>query len=260
MSEVLRRAVQVLDVLRVSGDGLTIREVSAQVGLPKSTVQRLLRELCETELAGQDAGTRRYRLGPRTLALGTAYQRRLDVRAAALPHMVALRDALGETVGLSVLIGEELLHVEQVESRSALRATFEVGTPLPLWSGAPSRVLMADLTDDEVRRIVGRRERRQVQPANPPGVAALVEAVGTARQHGHAMAFEETVPGVNTVSVPVEGPAGVAAALSVTGPTTRFDEAAMTASLALMHHAGVVIGAALGKVDPPASRERPDPG
>ncbi len=254
MSEVLRRAVQVLDVLRVSGDGLTIREVAAEVGLPKSTVQRLLRELVETELAGQDASTRRYRLGPRTLALGTAYQRRLDVRTAALPHMVALRDTVGETVGLSVLIGEELLHVEQVESRSALRATFEVGTPLPLWSGAPSRVLMADLSVEEVQRIAGHRDDRQVQPVNPPEIPILVDAVARARADGHAMAFEETLPGINTVSVPIEGPAGVAAALSVTGPVGRFDREGMTKALPGMRTTAAAIGGALGRVDPPANR------
>lgn len=62
------------------------------------------------------------------------------------------------------------------------------------------------------------------------------------------------MPGVNTVSVPIEGPAGVAAALSATGPTTRVDRLAMTASLASMRRTAAVIGAALGNVDPPANR------
>lgn len=164
MSELLRRAVQVLDVLRVQGAGLSIREVAREVDLPKSTVQRLLRELVSTDMAAQDEATRRYRLGPRTLALGTAYQRRLDVRTVAYPYMSRLSDELGETVGLSVALGDELMHLDQVESGSRLRVTFEVGRPLPLWSGAPSRVLMADMTDDEVRRIATDRRHRDVQP------------------------------------------------------------------------------------------------
>lgn len=255
MSEVLRRAVHVLDVLRVAGDGLSIREVSAAVGLPKSTVQRLLRDLVSTELAARDAGTGRYRLGPRTLALGMAYQRRLDVRTTALPHMVALRDEVDETVGLSVLIGEELLHVEQAESRSALRATFQLGEPLPLWSGAPSRVLMMDLSPDDVRRIAGRRQRQRVTPANPLEPSTIVDAVRLAREEGHAMAFEETLSGVNTVSVPIEGPAGIAAALSVTGPATRFDRTAMTDALSGMGRTAASIGAELGRVAPPARHD-----
>jgi len=185
-------------------------------------------------------------------SLGTAYQRRLDVRTVALPHLVALRDDLEETVGLSVLIGEELLHVEQAESRSALRATFEVGTPLPLWSGAPSRVLMTELSDADVSRIARRRGGRQVQPVNPPEPSVLLAAVRVARQEGHAMAFEETLPGVNTVSVPIDGPAGVAAALSVTGPATRFDRHAMSRSLPGLTATATWIGGALGRVDPPA--------
>ena len=95
----------------------------------------------ETGLAVQDPSTRRYGLGPLTLVLGTAYQRRIDLRAIAAGPMTALRDLTGETVGLSVRVGEELLHIDQVESRSELRRTFEIGKALPLWAGAPSRVL-----------------------------------------------------------------------------------------------------------------------
>lgn len=247
MSELLRRAVDVLEVLRVGDADLSIREVAVEVGLPKSTVQRLLRDLVETEMAAQDAVTRRYRLGPRTLALGTAYQRRLDVRTVALPYLIRLRDELGETVGLSVVLSEELMHLDQVESTSRLRATFEVGRPLPLWSGAPSRVLMADLPDDEVRRIVSDRRKVDVRPVKPLGPEELVAGVVEARERGHAMAFEETIVGVNTLSVPVRGHAGrVVAALSVTAPSSRFDEAAMRDALPLLVDAAWAISAELG--------------
>lgn len=228
MSELLRRAVQVLDVLRVQRSGLSIREVAREVDLPKSTVQRLLKELVATDMAAQDEVTRKYRLGPRTLALGTAYQRRLDVRAVARPYMTQLRDELGETVGLSVALGDELMHLDQVESTSRLRATFEVGRPLPLWSGAPSRVLMADMTDDEVRRIAADRRHADVQPVNPPAPDDLVAGVEETRERGYAMAFEETIPGVSTMAVPLRGHADrVVATLGVTGPSLRFGRAEM---------------------------------
>ncbi|HEX6447404.1 MAG TPA: IclR family transcriptional regulator [Streptosporangiales bacterium] len=249
MSELLRRAVDVLETLRVGEVGLSIREVAAEVGLPKSTVQRLLKDLVETDMATQDSVTRRYRLGPRTLALGMAYQRRLDVRTVALPHLTRLRDAYGETAGVSVAIGDELMHLDQVESTSTLRATFEVGRPLPLWSGAPSRVLMADMPDEEVRRIVSDRDHADVRPVNPPSPEELLEAVRETRRTGHAVAFEETIPGVNTLSVPVRGHAGrVAATFSLTGPSSRFDAAAMRAALGGLLDAASAVGVELGRM------------
>lgn len=255
MSELLRRAVQVLDVLRAHGSGLSIREVAREIDLPKSTVQRLLKELVATDMAAQDEATRKYRLGPRTLALGTAYQRRMDVRAVARPHMIRLRDELGETIGLSVALGEELMHMDQVESAERLRATFEVGRPLPLWSGAPSRVLMTDMSDDEVRRIVTDRSHFEVRPVNPPDPESLLAAVEETRERGYATAFEETIAGVNTLAVPLRGHAGrVVATLAATGPSSRFGAEAMEAAATQLLAAARTIGAELGRLAEPAAR------
>lgn len=229
----LGRAVQVLDALGKAEADLTIRQIASRVDLPKSSVQRLLRGLVETELAIQDPANRRYRLGPRTLALGMAYQRRINVRAVALPHMVRLRDRTGETVGLSIPVGEEVMHIDQVESNAELRRTFEIGRPYPLWSGAPSRLVLAGMADNDVERIARERTPGDVAPVRPPLPVELVQAVRTARMRGYAAAFEETIVGVNTLAAPVRGHADqVVATISVTGPSVRLNRTAMDSILA----------------------------
>ncbi|MQA03552.1 MAG: helix-turn-helix domain-containing protein [Streptosporangiales bacterium] len=249
MSELLRRAVHILDVLRVERAGLTIREVAAEVDLPKSTVQRLLKELVETDMAAQDEVTRKYRLGPRTLALGMAYQRRLDLRSVARPYLTRLRDELGETVGLSVPLGHELMHLDQVECAERLRATFEVGRPLPLWSGAPSRVLMMEMSEDEVRRIAADRSRVDYHPVNAPTPDEVVAGVAATRERGYAMAFEETIAGVSTIAVPLRGHAErVVATLGVTGPSSRFGRSEMESVAPTLVDAAREISAKLGGV------------
>ena len=135
--------------------------------MSKSAVQRILSSLVETGLAVQDPASRRYGLGPRTLVLGTAYQKRIDLRSVALPHMTHLRDLTGETVGLSVRVGDELLHIEQVESGSALRRSFEIGRTLPLWCGAPARLFLADLSETEQEEIVRRAPPLRGGPGRP---------------------------------------------------------------------------------------------
>lgn len=228
MSETLRRAVRTLDALARADTDLSIRELADLTEVSKSAVQRLLSSLVETGLAVQAPGSRRYGLGPRTLVLGTAYQRRIDLRSVTLPHMTHLRDLTGETVGLSVRVGDELLHVEQVESSSALRRSFEIGRTLPLWCGAPSRLFLAELPEAEAREIVARRRPAAVVPAAPPSPRRMYAAVREARTNGYAAAYGETIAGVNTVAAGLHGADGhLVATLSVTGPSTRWDEAAM---------------------------------
>ena len=244
MSEALRRAVQTLDVLARADSDLSIRELAEATTVSKSAVQRILSSLVETGLAVQDPSSRRYGLGPRTLVLGTAYQRRIDLRAVALPHMTHLRDVTGETVGLSVRVGDELLHVEQVESGSALRRSFEIGRTLPLWCGAPSRLFLADLPADECEGIVRARRPSAVVPAAPPTAEELLASVERCREQGYATAVGETIPGVSTVAAGLRGPDGhVAATLSVTGPSTRWSRDAIARSVpVLLETAGAVSG------------------
>jgi IclR family acetate operon transcriptional repressor len=226
MSESVRRVVGLLDTLARADRDLTVRELAGRVEVSKSAAQRMLSALVDTGLAVQDPGSRRYGLGPLTLVLGTAYQRRIDLRALASGPMTALRDLTGETVGLSVSVGDELLHVDQVESRSGLRRTFEIGKPLPLWAGAPSRVLLAGLPDGAVERIVRAHRPSAVVPASPPDADDLVASVRETRTRGWAAAFEETIPGVNTVAAPIHRPDGsTAATMSITGPAHRVDHA-----------------------------------
>lgn len=223
MTGLLQRAVRVLGVLAVADEALSIRAIAEQADLSKSAAQRILAELVTTELAYQDPATRRYRLGARTLALGMAYQRRMDVRRAALPHMRRLRDVTGETIGISVGLADQLLHVDQVESESELHARFDIGRPLPLWSGAPARLLLAARSDEEIRRVVSEHVATDLTPVNPPSPDTLVREAQDVRATGHACAFEETLPGVNTVSVPVRGSDGeLAAVLSLTAPSIRL--------------------------------------
>lgn len=223
MSEMVRRAADVLDVLARGDERLSVREIAAECALSKSAVQRLLSALVDTGLATQDPVTRRYGLGPRTLVLGTAYQRTIDLRRTALPHMTRLRDATGETVGLSVAVGEDLLHIEQVESRSELRRSFEIGRTLPLWCGAPSRMLLADMPAEQAERIAHDRRPAAVVPTAPPDAEDLLRSVEESRRRGFAVACGETIAGVNTVAAPVRGGDDrTLATISVTGPASRM--------------------------------------
>ncbi|MCV7285058.1 IclR family transcriptional regulator [Mycolicibacterium wolinskyi] len=219
----LQRAVCILDALAAAQHSKSVRTLAEETGLSKSAVQRILTDLVATELASQDPTTRQYHLGARTLALGMAYQRRVDVRQAALPHMARLRDSTDETVGISVGLADQVLHVDQVESESTLRAHFDIGRPLPLWSGAPARLLLAVRSEDDIRRILSERHGTDLTPVNPPSTEALIEDVRAVRAAGYACAFEETLPGVSTMSVPVFGAAGeLTAVLSLTAPSIRL--------------------------------------
>lgn len=247
MSESLRKALLILDALRDSEADLSARDLAARLGLPKSTAQRLLQTLEQSRMATQDPVTKKYGLGPHTLTLGMAYRDRLDLRNVALPHMRRLRDAVEETVGLSVAVGATRMFIEEVPSQSELRAHSELGQPYPLWMGAPGRVLLADLADDELGRILdqaGESAWRAVTPATRDGYLSNLAVI---RDRGHDRACDESIVGISAVAVPVRDADGRAsAALSVSGPTARMAPATMDSMLPEVLLAAAAISRALG--------------
>ena len=247
----LRRAVAVLDALAEDTAPPSVRAIADRTGLSKSSVQRILAELEGVDLAVQDPATRRYRLGPRTLALGSAYQRGLSLHAASFGPMTDLAAEVAETVGLSVGHADRLIHVDQVEPQRRLNARFDVGRPLPLWFGAPARVLLAERSDDDILRVLDDRALTDVVPVNPPEPAELRRQVDDVRRTGHARAFEETIEGVHTMSVAVRGTHGdLAAVLSITAPSERLPDARMDELLPQLQGAAAVISGRLGHRGP----------
>lgn len=247
----LQKAVQILEALRASDDDLSIRAIAARTDLSKSSVQRLLRDLVDTQLAIQDESTRGYRLGPRLLALGSTYYRKLNVRQVALPYMTQLRDDVGETVGLTIRAADDILHVEQVEVSAQLRASFDVGRRLPLWSGAPGRLFLAEESDDEIDRILTLRAPADITPIDPPAIETERNEILAARQNGYTAAFEETTKGVNTLSAPIRNATGtLEATLSVTAPSRRMPTDSVERFRPRLTQAAAAISGHLGWMKP----------
>lgn len=246
MSESIQKAADVLTALADDQRDLSARELSDVMGVPRSTVQRLLQALEDTGLVRQDGVTRKYGLGPRTLALGMAYLGRIDVRTYALPHMTRLRDELGETIELAVRVGAARMYVAQVEARTELKAKAELGRLYPLWAGAAGRTLLGNLPREEIARMAADAGDVAFTHVTPPSLAGLFAQLEEERRLGYAMAFEETIRDVHTVAVPVAVPPADAVVLSASGPATRFSKELMHAAVDPLLDAARAISESMG--------------
>lgn len=232
----VRAVERALDVLLCftgkSEWGLT--EISAQVGLHKSTVHRLLATLEGRGFVVRDEATEKYRLGLRILELSSNLSHDGDLSVVLLPYMVNLRDALGETVSLYVRDRSERVRIQAVQSEQAIRRVAVVGARLPLYVGASSKVLMA-FAEPSVRQDV------MADPAWPPTIdkGKYAEQLEEIRARGYATSFEEREPGAAAVAAPIIGRAGrPVAALAVSGPSNRLTPEVM------LQHAPAIMEAA----------------
>lgn len=206
------RAVDVLDALATGAAG--IRDLAARLGIPRSTVYRLLNSLEARGLVVR-AEDNAYRLGPHLLRLARAVPVGLDLIREARPVMEALAATLRCTVKLSVLDGAEALVVATVESPETYAVTTQVGRRFPLHAGAASKVLAAFATPEQRERLLAGPLPRRT-PATITDPAALRAELATVAARGWAEDRGEFAEGVKATAAAVIGPDGAClAALSI---------------------------------------------
>ena len=105
---VINRAVRLLASFTDEEPALKLRELARAVGLPVSTVHRLVAELELEGLLERD-GEGRLRHGLRLWELASQGSRAVSLREAALPVMEDLLSQSGNHVSLGVLEGTDVL-------------------------------------------------------------------------------------------------------------------------------------------------------
>ena len=141
--QVLRRAAAALDEIAASPGQLRLVDLGGRLGLAKSTVRRLLVGLVEIGFASVD-DEGKISLGERLLGLGGTNDATLATQFR--PTLDKLAQSTGETVDLSVLRGEQMLFIDQVQSAHRLRAVSAVGMRFPLESTANGKAALELLT------------------------------------------------------------------------------------------------------------------
>jgi len=212
-------ALEVLEALAVVPE-LSLSELARRVGVAKSTAHRTCSVLTDAGLLVRtDAG--RYRLGLRLIELGHLAATRTSVGSHALPLLVDLRTALGETVQIGVPDGPDIVYVERVEGSRALRYHSENSRRSPVHRSSGGKVLAAFVPGVlEARMKAGLRPFTGYTIVVPDVLRSELDKI---RTRGYARSVDETEIGMSSLAVPVRSsPNGpVVAAISMVGPTSR---------------------------------------
>ena len=217
------RAASLLITLAQEGRELSLTELSSKVNTPVSTVHRLLNTLMIYHLIEQNQQNGKYRLGLVALRLGTAVLQQLDLRQEALPFMQELAEISGETVNLCVLDGHEVVYIEKVEGSSSLRMFARIGHRAPVYCTGAGKVLLCELSLDEVRSILRKQGMEPLTPNTITTFKEFLQALEFARMHGYAVDEEECEIGASCLAAPVRDHRGkIVASLSVSGASVRL--------------------------------------
>jgi IclR family transcriptional regulator, KDG regulon repressor len=222
---VLSRAFDILGIFSHSRPSLSLGEVVTAVGLPKTTVFRVLSSLVEHGYCECDPQTGKYSLGFELLRLADIRRRQTNVHDVAAPVMRDIRNAVNETVILSVRAGDARVHIDFVEGLHAMRRMADLGVPAPLYAGAASKVLLAGMEDEEIEAYLDRTDLTAFQDSTITDRALLWREVRSIRKRGFAESKGELFAGGGALAAPIKDFSGkTIAVLDILTPEHRYTE------------------------------------
>ena len=243
----LGKAMELLELLLRSRRPLSLQELCAMSGYPKSTTHALLSTLREYDMIAQNADGR-YSLGMKLYECGCAVSAGWDVKQLAHPYLEQLAKNVGWGSYLAVRSGDHVLTVDRCSGSSGagLQLTVEPGVRLPLHATAQGKVLLSAASEREILRCCA----QGLQPCTRHTITApedLLAALAQVRTQGYAVEDGEYKVGLRAVAAPVRDAGGsVCGAIGVVGLFPRTSSEEFQAAVAQTCTSAAALSRALG--------------
>lgn len=219
------KALELLSCFSIASPVWSLAELVRRVEVPKSTAHNLLRTLKQFDLVRQNSETKQYEVGPRALELGLSFVKHSGVVAQVRPVLRRLMEATGETCKFGMLSNDQVVIVAASESTFQLHTRGDVGTRWDLHSTSLGKAILATLSDEEAREILGRRgmpayTKRTISTWEP-----MRKELTAIRKRGYALDLEENEVGVRCIAAAVADPLrDSVVSFSTSGPRERVSD------------------------------------
>lgn len=217
----VERALRVVEVLVHEARPMSVREISEQIGINRTTAHRLVATLCACGWA-ERAPDGRFQLSIKFLSIGHVVNHQRRFLEEIRPELMRLSQRTRETVHVGVLDGYEILHVDKIESLEQVGVSSRIGTRAAVHSTSLGVALMAAMNDERIEHYI---EGARALPGSLgiPDASSFRARVAEARERGFSLDDEDDSIGVRCIGVAVRGPdENPLFAISITGPSPRF--------------------------------------
>lgn len=219
----LERYISIMETVAPFEDGLTAIELETTLGLPKTTINRLLNSLIESGMISSDnVRNRTYKLGDRLLQLLQMSPDSGWLATLAQRPLQDLADQTGQSAFLSKFDGSEVRSVTCVAPDTPIRTYVMPGMTMPVNAAASAKAILAHHPEDTVKRILA-SELHSYTENTKTKMTELTKELAEVRERGYATDLAEHVPGLGSIAIPIVPTIGdVNYAVGLTGPYSQI--------------------------------------
>ena len=221
MGRATQRSIEILELIAQRKGNWTHAEIARQLGIPKSTLTDLLRDLVRQQYLELDRGAE-YCIGPRVLVLSRAYLGRIDLVARSRDILALLSESADEAASIAVRQGNEIVAVAQECPTRPLVAAMMVGDRAPMVATATGKSILAHLDAATIAEIVRSGNAGVADTRKPRDTAALMAELAGIRAGALATNDKEWMEDISAVALPVLTARGPIASIAIAAPTARM--------------------------------------
>jgi DNA-binding IclR family transcriptional regulator len=235
----LTKVSHLLDCFNIAHRTLTLAEICARTGYPRSTTHRLLAAMREVGFIEQDRERDSYRLGLRLFELGNTVLANLELHREGRGIVDALHRLTNHAVHLAVFDGHRAVVIQRTEAEPMLSNTMVENSPVHCTSVGKS--ILAYQPSEIVERVIDAGLPRFTE-STITDPDALRDELHLTRQRGYAVDNSEHQPGLRCVGAPIRNQLGVVfAAISVSAPAWQLPVAEVDElSKVVIYHANLI--------------------
>ena len=216
----LTKVARVLDCFTSKQRSLTLAEICARTGYPRSTTHRLLAAMREVGFVEQDRERDSYRLGLRLFELGSIALANLELHREGRAIVEALHRLTNRAVHLAVFDGLRAVVIQRTEADPTLSNTMVENSPA--YCTSVGKAILAYQPAEVVQRVIdaGLERFTETTITDP---AELERELETTRQRGFAIDNGEHQPGLRCIGAPIRNQTGaIFAGISVSAPSWQL--------------------------------------
>ncbi|SDO57101.1 IclR family transcriptional regulator [Desulforhopalus singaporensis] len=218
------RAMEIMDCFSLQETEFSLNQLCEQTGMYKSRIHRLCGTLIATGYLVKTSRSN-YRLGPKLMVLGKAYEKTNSLKSIAEPLMRQLSLSTGLSSALFVLDGMKCICMAREVGTTRLVYAINEGEYMELTPTAAGRVLLAYADESFVEKVLEQAEYKKFTEKTIVSVDTIRQELIEIRKRGFAFNMEGREEGVAAIAAPIfDFEKNVQAAVAIVGPVHLFNK------------------------------------
>ncbi len=183
------RVLAVLELFKLRRESLSGSQIATELGYPSSSTNAVLKSLVKLGYLSWDTQSRRYLPTISVTGLGEWIPDKL-LTNEILVMLKVLHEGTGETVTLSTQIDLNMQFVRVLPGTFPISLSLTEGYLGPLFGSAVGTACLAQLSDDEISKLLTRVRLKGGSAADQLELADVMEEVEATRERGYAVGFD----------------------------------------------------------------------